>query len=43
MFVTWWTRVMRAELVDPVGWKANWSERCTERGGYEKEGRGNVG
>jgi len=34
---------MRAELVDPVGWKANWSERCTERGGYEKEGRGNVG
>jgi len=29
---------MRAELVDPVGRKANWSERCTEKGGGETVG-----
>jgi len=34
---------MWAAQVDPEGQKANWSERCTERGGYEKKGGGDVG
>jgi hypothetical protein len=30
-----WNRWMRAEVVEPVGWKANWSEKFRPGGGEE--------
>ena len=34
-----WNRWMRVEVVEPVGWKANWSEKVRPCGGTGGVGR----